>query len=312
MTDTLVPDNPLWQRVQYRLSYSYDRASRAKWHVRKLRDVLKPVDIDPTVALVVIGRNDNYGGDFSGRLKATMKWNLQFPFNEVFYIEWNPVVDRPSDTEWLVNDFPEIKTYIVSGERHAKCCTNPKMPVMEYFAKNVGIRRATSKWICLVNADVLIGRDVFRRMRKLRPGTVYGTHSENITWLGGEINDDDLNSYAPGSFSATNELFSVAGNFLLAPRDLFHAARGFDESLTDRRISCDSHGVAQLFNLGARARVLGLHYHLNHPESCRIATFAHQGAVFDPWDGVPYRNDENWGQADAEEKQIRERTWLLE
>jgi hypothetical protein len=312
MVSNQVRTNTLLDRVSYRLNIARDRARRIKWRWRDLRDAGEPVEVNPTVALIVVGRNDNYGGDFRGRLNATLAWNLQFPFSEVIYVEWNPVADKPSDAEWLVQRFPNLRVYIVSRERHQRSCTNPKMPVMEYFAKNVGIRRAKADWICLVNADVLIGPDVFKRLAKLRPGSVYGTHNVNIKWTGSEIKRADLTEQLLGGFSAGDDLLSVVGNFFLAPRKLWHQARGYDESLTDRRVVCDGHGAAQLYNLGARPRVIGRHYHLDHPESCQNAVLGHQGTYFDPWEGVPYENSENWGQADAIERPVGERTWFLE
>jgi hypothetical protein len=295
-----------------RLGLARERAGRLRWRARDLADSFGARAREEGVALVVVGRNDNYGGDFSGRLDATLGWNLQYPFAEVIYVEWNPLADRPSDAPWLVEKYKSLRAYVVSRERHRRVCTNPKMPVMEYFAKNVGLRRATAPWVCMVNADVLIGPEVFKRFGALRPDRVYGSHNVNIRWGGGRIERGDLKSRALGGFSASPDLFSVVGNFVLAHRELWHRARGYDESLTDRRLSCDSHGVAQLYHLGAKPRVIGRHYHLDHPESCQNAVLDHQGQYFDPWDGVPYSNGDDWGQADAPERQIGERTYYLE
>jgi hypothetical protein len=298
--------------IGWRLNFMRDRAKRLRWPAKNLADIGEAVDVNPTITLVVVGRNDNYGGDFSGRLETTLAWNLQYPFNEAIYVEWNPVPDKPSDAEWLTEKFKQLKVYIVSRERHLKCCTNPKMPMMEYFAKNVGIRRATSDWICLVNADVMIGQDVFKNLGKLKRNRVYGTHYANIRWPGRRIEPKDLIEQFLGDFGADPDLFSVAGNFVLASRECWHKARGYDESLTDRRISCDAHGVAQLYHLGAKPRVIGRHYHLDHPESAHRAVLDHQGQVFDPWEGVPYLNPDNWGQADGVERQIASQTIFIE
>lgn len=298
--------------TQWRLHVAKDRSTRLRWHLANLADFHHPVERDSTITLVVVGRNDNYGGDFRGRLRTTLEWNLRHPFSEAIYVEWNPLPDRPSDAPWLVERHPQLKVYVVSAERHKRCCTNPNMPLMEYFAKNVGIRRATSDFICLVNADVLIGPDVFPRLARLSKDRYYGTHNINIRWHGRSIDAPDLKTHALWEFSAKPFLFSVVGDFILAHRDLWHRARGYDESLTDKRNYCDNHGAAQLYSMGARPRIIGLHYHLDHPESCRNATFAHQGKEFDPWTGIPYANNEDWGQADAVERQIGERTWRLE
>jgi hypothetical protein len=298
--------------IGWRLNFVRDRAKRLRWPVRDLSDIGEAVDVNPTITLVVVGRNDNYGGDFAGRLDTTLAWNLQYPFNEAIYVEWNPVPDKPSDAEWLTEKFKQLKVYIVSRERHQRCCTNPKMPVMEYFAKNVGIRRATSEWILLVNADVLIGHDAFENLGELKRNRVYGTHYNNIRWPGRRVKPEDLSKQFLGDFGADPELFSVAGNFILASREWWHKGRGYDESLTDRRISCDAHGAAQLYSLGAKPRIIGQHFHLDHPDSSQRAVLAHQGKIFDPWENVPYSNGENWGQADGVEREIAERVVFIE
>ncbi|MCH8330453.1 MAG: hypothetical protein IH946_03585, partial [Bacteroidetes bacterium] len=39
-----------------------------------------------SVSLIVTGRNDNYGGDFSDRLRVTLDWNLEhLPNPELIY-----------------------------------------------------------------------------------------------------------------------------------------------------------------------------------------------------------------------------------
>lgn len=298
--------------IKWRANLAREQAKRVRWHVKNLADLSVRSEPPRRLALVVVGRNDNYGGDFRGRLDATLAWNLQYSFSEAIYVEWNPIPDRPSDAEWLVKKFKNLRVYIVSPERHRRCCTNPKMQVMEYFAKNVGMRRASADWICMVNADVLIGPDVFRNLGRLRPNRVYGTHNVNIRWTGKEIQKEDLRKQRLGGFSAGPDLFQAVGNFVLAPRDLWHRAGGYDESLTDRRVCCDAHGVAQLYHLGAKPRIIGRHYHLDHAESCQNVILDHQGKFFDPWEGVPYLNSDDWGQGDAVEREFGERTYYLE
>ena len=306
--------NRIRSGLEWRANLVLDRATRVRWPLSRLNDITADVDPDPKIALVVTGRNDNYGGDFRGRLASTLEWNLRAGrFAEAVYVEWNPLPDQPSDAEWLVKRFDNLRVYIVSPDRHKRSCTNPKMPMMEYFAKNVGIRRATADWICAANADVLIGPDMFERMRRLSMDRVYGSHTVNIKWNGGRITPQDLEgSSVIGEFSADKKMYSVVGDFVLAHRDLWHTARGYDESLTDRRVSCDGHGLAQLYHYGAAPRVLGRHYHLDHPESCRNAVLDHQGKYFNPEDGVPYHNSESWGQADGEERQVGERTFYID
>ena len=52
---------------------------------------------------------------------------------------------------------------------------NPRVPYLEYVAKNVGIRRAGAPFLLVTNADILLGREVVDAIadRRLQPGTMY-------------------------------------------------------------------------------------------------------------------------------------------
>src|SRR5437899_3940861 len=51
-------------------------------------------DSRPSIAAVVVGRNDDYMPDFAQRLFATIEWNIRYLANEVVFVEWNPPRDR--------------------------------------------------------------------------------------------------------------------------------------------------------------------------------------------------------------------------
>lgn len=70
--------------------------------------------------------------------------------------------------------------------------------------------------------------------------------------------------------------------------------------------------LQEVRRIGARPRVLGHHYHLEHPESIRNAHFEHQGRHFAPWEGIPCQNDHDWGQADGAARWAQERIAYLD
>jgi hypothetical protein len=96
----------------------------------------------PEITIVLIGRSDYYHGENRSRIEATLSWNLRYIDGEVIYVEWNRLPKQRSDAGWLVERFPNLRVYVVPPEIHDSLSTNPDIPVMEYFAKNVGIRRA--------------------------------------------------------------------------------------------------------------------------------------------------------------------------
>jgi hypothetical protein len=272
------------------------------------------------VTLVAVGRNDNYGGDFRGRLAASLSWNFAWNIREAIYVEWNPLEGKPSDAEWLTAQFPDLRVYIVPPHIHKQYCTNPNISVMEYVAKNVGIRRARTTWIAVTNGDILWGPMAAWKMWRLDPMKVYRAARVNFSYAGSlpsmwgllcsvfserNMNQDTMEMDPYG--------YNASGDFVVAHRDLWHSARGYDEQLPDRRTNCDGRGLAQLYAKGGEMSLIGFVYHMNHAESTMHNTKGkHLGEAFDFLGGVPYCNSETWGLLGLEEVQIGERIWRMD
>ncbi len=280
------------------------------WKIKQTFNFSRKENVNK-LSIVVVGRNDNYGGDFSKRLQTTLDWNLNLiPHSELIYIEWNQINNRKSDCEWISKRYKDSKCYIISEEIHKNISTNPNMPLMEYHAKNLGIRKATNDWILLVNADVFLGQDVVKNMRVLSKKRVYGTHYNNIIWNENPIGDNTfVKENIKNSFSANKKLQSVVGNFILTHKNNWLKASGYDESLTMVRAGVDTNGLNQLFYLGLKPMVLGHHYHLDHNESMiNCSNLTHGSHKFD---NIPYKNPENWGMTDYNEIKISDSIWEL-
>lgn len=277
------------------------------WHI-----VMTAICGEPEITIVVVGRNDNYQGDFRARLETTLSWNLRQIHGEAIYVEWNPIPGRPSDAEWLVKRFPNLRVYVVPPEIHEGCCTNPDIPVMEYFAKNVGIRRARTPWICVMNVDVVLGPEIVNCLHCLRKEYLYGTNRIDLRWNGQKVSNRMLaNRRLHLRTIRMNKEHNYIGDFLLAHRDAWHQARGYDESLTDRRSGCDRRGVAQLYHGGIKPCHIGTHFHLDHPETMAYGQAEHHGESFNANENLPYHNSAGWGLMDTEEVQVQDRVWLL-
>jgi len=277
------------------------------WHI-----VVTSVYGKPDITIIVVGRNDDYQGDFKARLETTLSWNLRHIKGEAIYVEWNPLPGRPSDAEWLVERFPNLRVYIVPPEIHESCCTNPDIPVMEYFAKNVGIRRAKTSWICVMNADVALGPDIVNRLHCLKKEYLFGTNRTDLRWNNQELSYRMLVNRKRHIYTLImNKDHTYIGDFLLAHRDVWHQARGYDELLTDRRSGCDRRGLAQMYQMGIKPCYLGTHFHLDHPEAMKYGWDKHHGGIFDHCENLPYQNSTEWGLADTREIWIKDRVWLL-
>ncbi|MEP6942104.1 MAG: hypothetical protein ABI981_04175 [Betaproteobacteria bacterium] len=269
----------------------------------------------PMITFVVVGNGNLYGGDFRRRLAATLEWNLGRTGGRAIYVEWNPSADAPLEAPWLVERFPQLDVYVVSPKKHQQLSTNPNIPAMEFFAKNVGIRRATTPWIGVVNADVALGPDLIAHLPLVHdPSTAYGGNSASISWDGEPLTEALLLDPARrvSASAAHPSLLGYCGNFLLAHRDAWHRARGYDEKLTAHRAGCDDHAMLQLHALGIRTRILGTRYEFEDLGSWKHGPRPHHGHAWDFRAGVPYRNADDWGLANARQALIGERTWWLE
>jgi len=300
-----------WRYRRFRYRYW-----KSAWQIRNCIDFPYKEEVK-SISVVVVGRNDNYGGDFSKRLQVTLDWNLKLlPNPELIYVEWNQIKERKSDCTWIAKRYAHSKCYIVTEKVHNSLCSDPQIPVLEYHAKNVGIRRSSHEWILIINADVFMGPEIAKRIRRLNRGRVYGTHYNNISWSGEPIRNFNINnpSILLNMFPATNYLGSVVGNFILTHKRNWLKATGYDENLTNVRLGVDENGLQQLLHFGLKPMALGEHYHLDHAESAINGPQLTHGIsrVVDKGLNIPYKDNAGWGLVKYKEKKVGNRIWRLE
>jgi hypothetical protein len=278
-----------------------------------LRLRLHGKDTRPSVTAVVVGRNDDYMSDFAQRLRATIAWNIKYLADEVIFVEWNPPRDRQLLSVDLARQFKSLRAYVVSPEIHEAICENSKVPLLEFHAKNVGIRRAVTEWIVTTNADAAFGPDLVNTIlqNKLANDVVYSAQRFDIPWREGRETQIGLLDCLHYRRVIPYHPLGT-GEFGFASKEMWDRARGYDESLVRHRIGVDKRGVAQLIAHGARSEKAGTVFHLAHPTSCTEGVQEHHGE-FATWDDdVPYENDLNWGLADRQERELAERVWRIE
>jgi hypothetical protein len=298
--------------VKYRLQQLQQRTGFAMRNASNYAKLMVRSDNSrPKFAAVTVGRNDDYMSDFRERLFATVTWNTKYLVSEFIFIEWNPPADRELLSYELTKKFECVRAYVVPPEIHQDTCQNPNINLLEYHAKNVGIRRAHSSWIMSTNADAAVGLDSVNRLLNtpLQEDVLWTAERWDIPWrengqteigFWGSLRYRRLNPYAPLG----------TGEFCLASRKLWHRARGFDEQMVRHRIGCDLRGTAQMEALGGTIRRVGTVLHLSHPTSCTENIQSHHG----DWatlDGVPYQNPDDWGLGNLKEVEISERVWEL-
>jgi hypothetical protein len=269
-------------------------------------------DGQAAVAAVLVGRNDDYMPDFRERLIACLEWNTRYLVGEVVFVEWNPPADRDLLAHLLTERFPSLRAYVVPAATHDRICENPAVKLLEYHAKNVGIRRASSPFIFVTNADAAVGLDSVRRLRgsDMPPDVVWTAERIDIPWK--ESAQDRIRLLDTVRYRRVIPYDPLGtGEFALASRDLWHRARGYDERMVRHRIGCDIRGVAQMVAQGATIARAGTVLHLTHPTSCTERIMPHHGE-YASQEGLPYRNGDDWGLAHLREVPLAPRVWRLE
>ena len=100
--------------------------------------------------------------------------------------------------ELLAREFPDLaenglRPFVVAPEYHTAFTQNPQIGYLEYVAKNVGIRRASSPLVLVTNTDVFIGREAVDAIaaERVAPSTIYraarydlkiGADRSHIAW----------------------------------------------------------------------------------------------------------------------------------
>lgn len=142
---------------------------------------------NPYISIVIVGRNDNYGGDFKKRLQTFVTHNHQALTQsgiaaEIIFVNYNPLLSQvpiekfiqwPSSTSTV-----PIRIITVPPAVHQEMVQNGNrtdVPVMEYLAKNAGIRRAKGEFILSMNPDIILPTTLVNQLNSLREDTYYRT-----------------------------------------------------------------------------------------------------------------------------------------
>ncbi|MBI1286582.1 MAG: hypothetical protein GC178_03295 [Flavobacteriales bacterium] len=147
------------------------------------------------LSIVAVGRNDDYGGDFRLRLQTFVRWTFHHLTearirSELIFVNYNPVDGSPIEDfiEWpRSNQWVDVRIVTVPGLIHKETVAESKVkdvPVLEYVAKNVGIRRARGRFIMAMNPDIVMSEALFPKLKKLKKGTYYRANRSDHTFEG--------------------------------------------------------------------------------------------------------------------------------
>lgn len=135
----------------------------------------------PYLSFVIVGRNDDYGVNFMSRLNTFVRsldrQVKNFPgLFELIIVEWNPLGDRPG-LDKTIDPPKNLHTRIITVPADVHDTIGHSKPVLEYYGKNVGIRRANGKFVLATNPDIIFTDELIEELAKqnLDPANVYRT-----------------------------------------------------------------------------------------------------------------------------------------
>ncbi len=136
------------------------------------------------LSIVLTGRNDNYGGDFKERLQRCISWtHQQLTANrissEIVFVNYNPLPNPEIEgfINWPAsNEFVLVRIVTVPATVHTALVSDGKrknVPLLEYPAKNAGIRRAKGEYILCINPDIIIPSEIFGLLKSAQKDYYY-------------------------------------------------------------------------------------------------------------------------------------------
>jgi hypothetical protein len=149
---------------------------------------LNPEELHPKkyLSIIIAARNDNYGGDFLLRLQNSTTWNSSLLNNnkistEYIIVDYNPDINSAALKDSLnlqSSEFVSYRFITVPNELHISFCNKLKCkpePVLEFVAKNIGLRRAEGEYCLCSNADILLDPQfiAYLATRQLESDKVY-------------------------------------------------------------------------------------------------------------------------------------------
>lgn len=233
---------------------------------------------NPYLSIVITGRNDDYGVNFLDRITSFIK-SLDHQVRnwpnliEIVVVEWNPLKDKPRLSEVLPKTSNTIVRIItVDSEIHEKF--NTKIPVLEMYGKNTGIRRSNGEFVLVTNPDILFTQEIidFFGSKKLSSDFFYRTdrhdfYAEKLLNQTIEkyvefacenafvshcnngskkiLNGSTLTQLPSSDLNSKNLHTNGSGDFILAHKSSFFKINGLYTSL-EHRWHGDSYSVIRL------------------------------------------------------------------
>lgn len=266
-----------------------------------------------TLSYVIVSKNDNYDPDNIDKLVLSITNNAGHLINrgidlETILVDWGSDVALYTD-EKIKNIPVPIKHIVVTKELIESDRLNPNI-FYEYFAKNVGIQRATKDCIMIVNSDTLNSEDLCDSIVEFLSCNVKNVYARPTLRVNGLY--PDFNQYThydniwDKPFGDLNP-----GDFVLFDRDeLVNIVQGYDESNEVHRNnkSAQTHMDVEIL-LQSNYKNIRIFFlngyitHMHHDKSHRIYDSSRNNGG--------YINRTNWGYSNLAGNQIQDNVMIL-
>lgn len=108
--------------------------------------------------------------------------------SEIIFVNYNPLPEKPDINEFInwpkSNDFVSIIIITVAEQMHNKIVKEyavRDIPVLEFIAKNIGVRRSKGEFILSTNADIMIHKSIFKQFKYLDKAKFYRANRFDFT-----------------------------------------------------------------------------------------------------------------------------------
>lgn len=155
----------------------------------------------PYLSVVVVARNDDYGGMFLDRMQAFInnlgelagRHRLDM---ELIVVEWNPPEDQDrlrGVLSWPAFLNERTRFLTVSRQVHEQFSNADRIPVFEYIGKNAGIRRARGRFVLATNPDLLYSDELigFFAAERLSEDSFYRVDRYDVQRVPADLSVDE-------------------------------------------------------------------------------------------------------------------------
>lgn len=294
------------------------------------------------LSIVIVTRNDDHGGHLLDRVRtffrALAEYREMYGWDvEVVVVDWNPPPGTPKMHE--ATDVPDgfpARFFIVPPELHLQYSNSGVIPLFFQAGFNAGVRRAAGAWVLTSSQDLVFSDKLVRFLanENLSPHAVYRTTRFNTAAriVDGRTVDETVAELARQVTSARafrdKQILHTrgCGDFILMHEYGWRLTRGYPEitlfgSYLDGLVLHSAYvaGLMQVALDPTRCT-----YHLLHGGQTEERLADTEMPVMDYVTiyGSLCRemlrsmeplmlNDENWGLADCDDKQVADNCWKI-